>query len=60
VAKVTLLTGEVLDADVVKVVRASAACPTKDMAVWYPDQGQAGRCSTAVERVSRGVYKEVV
>jgi hypothetical protein len=52
-SKVQLLNGEVVEA---KIVKAAKACPTVKMAVW---QGYAGRCTTAVEQVKRGEWKEV-
>lgn len=51
--KVTLINGKVIEAKIVKAVKA---CPSPKMAVWYDD----GRCTTSVVRVSRGKYEEVV
>ena len=47
--KVTLKSGEVIEAKVVKAVRS---CPSHKMAVWYVDN--VNRCTTAVVRISRG------
>jgi hypothetical protein len=41
----------------VTIVPRTGGCPTPIMARW--GRG-GGRCSAAVERISRGLYKEVV
>lgn len=53
-SKVTLMSGEVVQA---KIVKGTKYCPTDKMAVW---RDEAGRCTTAVIKISRGTYREVV
>jgi hypothetical protein len=45
----------------VTIVPRTGGCPTPIMARWGRGWGRGGgRCSAAVERISRGLYKEVV